>query len=621
MAERLFSGFINGSEAAHMRPAIIAVDWTNTAAGATSTWAPELRFAIRTVLQSAAPMAVLIGSGGAVACNKAAKEIFGDAYDNAMGRPIDDVLPSVAQFFRTAIDTCYQSQSLRFTNEPLQLCRDGVWQTCWFDISMAPIVDDEGVIHGTLLTASETTRHIRTQKALNTSHQRIEMALDAGGIVGTWDFDIKSRRVILDGSLARPHGISEVKARNGISIDALFSNIHPEDLGQMQSAVGSAVANGTDYRASFRVSTYDKRQRWYTAFGRPIKNNQQQIVQYAGIITDVTDYTEVVAALAQSNLRFDTLIEAVAQIVWSADSEGNHDYFNHRWSEFTGISPEKNNSELWKDLVHPGDLARVKETWQECLTTGQTYDIDYRYRYHDGTYRWLRVIAMPMHDPDGSIRRWYGTSTDIHAAKQLEAQRALVTRELDHRIKNLFALVNGLISLSVRDEPRLSALATPLRARLDALHKAHGLILRSDASSEGSLLGIAKQLLEPYRTQRADQIIIRGDDVRINHSSVTSIALMLHELITNAAKYGALSHSDGQLLITLQIVDGQQRVIWQERFQRPTDEPGGIGYGTRLLKTIVEKQLDGQINWNFEPDGLSVTVEFPEIKTARSSDR
>lgn len=616
MAEHLLPGFDTGNSspdgATILPPAFLSVNWAASPAGPVADWPPELRAAVARVMRSASPMAVLVGREGIVVCNEAAREMFGDAHADAQGRPVADVLPIAAAFYRDAIDACRAGRSLRFRDEPIRLCRAGVCRICWFNLSLIPVVSSQGGVCAVLLMASETTEHMRMRKALAMSHQRIEMALEAGGIVGTWDFDVDSRRIIIDGSLAQQYGVPEAEARSGLSLETLSANLYADDRARVLSAVDEAVATGIDYRSRFRTITHDGALRWYVASGRPIRDERQRVVQLAGIILDVTAQAETAAALEQSNLRFDTLSEAIPQMVWSADAAGAHDYFNRRWTEFTGVPHEDITPGIWLELVHPDDRERVTATWTACLATGETYDIDYRFRRHDGVFRWLRVIAMPMRDARGRIVRWYGTSTDIEDAKQLDAQKELVTRELDHRIKNLFALVGGLVGLSVREEPDLAPLAGRLRARLEALHRAHGLIRGSGGGKAGSLRGLLEQLLDPYRTGAAGHIVIEGEDATLQASAITSVALILHELATNAAKYGALAQADGRLNVALRRSGEWQTIGWTERFAAPGTAavPSG-GFGSKLLETIVERQFRGRFVRTMEAQGLSVAIDLP----------
>jgi PAS domain S-box-containing protein len=398
----------------------------------------------------------------------------------------------------------------------------------------------------------------------------------------------------------------------------LFDNLHPEDHDATVAAFEAAATSGIAFRARFRAITKNGELRWYVAAGRPFRDDQQRVTQLAGIIIDTTHEVETATALAHSNLRFDTLAEAIAQIVWSTDAQGTHDYFNRRWSEFTGIDHTDITPELWTDLVHPDDWPRVARTWAECLATGRTYDIDYRFRHRSGSYRWLRNIAMPMRDADGKILRWYGTSTDIEDAKQLDARKEIVTRELDHRIKNLFSLVSGLVSLSEREEPRLAPLAERLRLRLTALHQAHGLIGIGGGNEPGSLKSLLYELLDPYRSGNSGQIAIEGEDCLIAPNAIASVTLIFHELATNAVKYGALACPAGRLRVALRKVDGCCTIDWREYFAHPRPDArcpsprSAGGFGSSLLETIVTRQFHGKLNRSLSERELLITIELPQ---------
>ncbi len=328
------------------------------------------------------------------------------------------------------------------------------------------------------------------------------------------------------------------------------------------------------------------------------------------------------AALNQSNLRFHIITESIPQIVWSTDAYGHHDYFNRRWKEFTGTEADATNPEGWKTLVHTDDRPLVDKAWLESLASGKPYDIDYRLRHHDGKYRWVKVLAKPIRDTDGNITRWYGTSTDIDDAKHLELERELVAYELDHRIKNLFALVGGLVSLSVREEPALRPLVEPLSARLTALHQAHGLIHGKSGSRTGTLQALLWQLLSPYEQPEAGNIAIVGMDIAINIAAFKSMALVVHELITNAAKYGALSQKDGKLQVSLHVGEERLTITWEELFSGKLDTEQKSGFGSKLLNAVVETQLRGSLSQNLRPDGLSVVISLPRtaIEASRHLD-
>ncbi len=590
---------------------IRAFDWSRSPTGAIEDWPCELKFAVRTILLSASAMAVLIGREGIVIQNDAARIMFGDHYDGALGRPIGKVLPIAARFYGQAIAACYEGKGVRFVDQPIKLFRNGAWETAWFSLGFTPIADEQAHVFGVLLVASETTERMRALAALRRSRQRLDLALDAGGIVGTWDLDVRTNRVTTNGTFAQMFGVTEENTRLGVSNDILSTAVHPDDREKVLYCLKHAIATGSDYRCRYRAVTPQGDIRWFIVSGRPVRDERERVVQLAGIVIDVTEQTETAKALEQSNLRFDILTESIPQIVWSTDAKGRHDYFNRRWSEFTGIPPERIKPETWRELVHSDDWPRVEEVWRECLATGQTYDIDYRFLHHEGGYRWLKVLAMPLRDAEGKITRWYGTATDIDDAKQIEAQRQIVSHELDHRIKNLFALVNGLVSLSVRDDPALRPVAEVLRSRLTALHQAHGLIHGQQDAKGGSLRGLLQQLLQPYDSGRPEQIVMEGPDVIIDPGAITSVALVFHELITNAAKYGALTRGDGCLLIELRSHAGRQLIEWRERFCNDVIVASSGGFGARLLETIIEGQLRGSLKRELSAEGILIVIDVP----------
>ncbi|QLH16106.1 PAS domain-containing protein [Paracoccus pantotrophus] len=617
MAERLFSGsgdFIGAADnIREIRTAILAVDWGNTPAGPIGAWPVALRATVRTILYAASPMAVLIGREGIVVCNAAAREIFGDAWRDAQGRPVFESLPVARSFYREKIDDAYRGKSHRLKDQPIRLVRDGVTTTCWFNLGLSPIMDDSGVVLGTLLAASETTAHVRTRRELTLAQERVEVALEAGGIVGTWDFDVPSRMMVINGSLAAQHGISSVEASKGIAIEKLFETLHDDDRQRVLAAIDEAVQSGEKFHSRFRAFTEDGAMHWYVASGRPARDEAGNITSFAGILLDTTSQSEVTAALEASNLRFDTLAEAIPQIVWSTDAQGNHDFFNQRWTEFTGIDHADITPSLWTSLVHPEDWSRVNRLWSHCLSTGEPYDIDYRFRHHADGYRWLRVIALPIRDTEGNIIRWYGTSTDIDDAKRLEAEREIVNRELDHRIGNLFAVINGLIGISSRDAEDVTSFANELKNRLLALHKAHQLGKARAANNAVSLRNLFAEILAPYRQAEWDGLSSEAETFLLKAESVSPFALVLHELATNSAKYGALSRPDGRIELSVTELGEQLAIEWYEPgVTMGKREDSGGGFGSNLLSAIVEGQFGGCFERRQTSGGIRIDLHIPK---------
>jgi len=333
----------------------------------------------------------------------------------------------------------------------------------------------------------------------------------------------------------------------------------------------------------------------------------------------------VALRLRKSERRFRTMAESMPQIVWSANADGVHDYFNSRWFEFTGLNPGAADREAWKALFHEDDRPEAGRRWRKALETGRPYEVEYRLRRADGVYRWILGRATPVLDEDGKVERWLGTCTDIDDIRQAVAARELLSQELSHRIKNIFAVMSSLISLSARRHPDSRAFATELRARVSALAKAHELVrLRGDAAGASAVLSslraLLEALLEPYAGGVQGRLLLAGDDVGFDDGAATPLALVFHELATNAAKYGAWSATNGEVRLTTQVDADTLSVQWRERGGPAlAGAPAASGFGTTLAQISVESQLHGRIEKAWEAEGLTVRLVMPLAALNRRS--
>ena len=221
--------------------------------------------------------------------------------------------------------------------------------------------------------------------------------------------------------------------------------------------------------------------------------------------------------------------------------------------------------------------------------------------------------ALPVRDDEGRITRWIGTCTDINEVKKAAERNELLRRELSHRIKNIFAVIAGLIGLSARRDRASEAFARELQERVAALGRSHEYVSPPSHQS-GALAGqstfhaILREILSPF-PDRNRRFQIVGDDVPVDERGATPIALIFHELATNAAKYGALSVADGVVDITTSRDDDLLRITWRERGgPAVAGQPQRAGFGSKLTKMSAEQQLGGSIDRRWEAEGLCVDI-------------
>jgi PAS domain S-box-containing protein len=305
------------------------------------------------------------------------------------------------------------------------------------------------------------------------------------------------------------------------------------------------------------------------------------------------------------------IADMVPAIVWSADHEGKFDYFNGRWDDIVA-SPKPATIRDWAGLVHPDDARRTREAWETSFESGRPFESEYRLKQADGAWRWTLARALPVHDEQGKLVRWYGTLTDIDDGHRQSENRDLLARELSHRIKNIFAVVSGLISLRARRVPEAGDFARELIAAIGALGRAHDFVRPVEGAKGDRLRGLLTELMAPYDDQ-SGRVSIVGDDCTIGPRAATPLALTFHELATNSAKYGAFSAEGGSVSIAIDCPEHGEmaHISWRENGGPPADRPASEGFGSRLIRSSIEGQLSGSIESRFAQGGLEVDLTIP----------
>ncbi|MDB5470972.1 MAG: hypothetical protein JWR84_2532 [Caulobacter sp.] len=340
-------------------------------------------------------------------------------------------------------------------------------------------------------------------------------------------------------------------------------------------------------------------------------------------VMSLLDLRQALAWRAERETQFRALADSMPQMVWSTRPDGHHDYYNARWYEFTGVPPGSTDGEGWNGMFHPEDQERARARWREALATGEPYEIEYRLRHHSGEYRWTLGRARAVRDGAGAITRWFGTCTDIHDHKRMAEQETLLSRELSHRIKNIFSVISGLVALSARRFPEAAGFARDLRERIVSLGRAHDFVRPHAVAGQGARLTqlseLLTELLKPYGTDDADRVSIVGGDATIDDQAATPLALIFHELATNAAKYGGFSRPEGRVTVTCKRAKRDLIVEWAETGgPRVKGAATSEGFGSTLSKLSVETQLGGKLTRDWRPEGLVVTLALPLSSLNRS---
>lgn len=271
--------------------------------------------------------------------------------------------------------------------------------------------------------------------------------------------------------------------------------------------------------------------------------------------------------------------------------------------------------------VHPDDQERVKATVARSIEQQIDYDIEYRLLTPKGEQRWVLIRGQTHYRADGTPLSMAGVSIDITDRKRGDDHRELLSAELNHRVKNSMATMQSIAHQTLRNAVDLDQAREALDARLQSLSAAHDVLTRENW--EGATLAeIADGALRPFRASQAKRFAIGGPDVRLTPRKALALVLALHELATNAVKYGALSNDDGRVILNWDRVESTKGerlwLRWEELGGPDVVPPTRQGFGTRMIERALAAEFGGSAEIDYRPRGVVVTVEAPLLENDQS---
>jgi PAS domain S-box-containing protein len=416
----------------------------------------------------------------------------------------------------------------------------------------------------------------------------------------------------------------------GISGEHFLGNgweiaIHPDDLPKVLKQWHQSLETGQAYEWEYRVRTAAGGYEWFLSRAMPIQDLTGKITRWFGTSTNINAQKAAEEAVRILESQYRLALEAADLGTWQIDleknlitwDEGSCALYHLPHNGLYSLTLE----EAWA-MIHPEDVEDVKERIAAAAAPGADgkYDSEYRAILPDGRLRWFRSHGQALYTNEGGTDRaisLYGVVSDITERHALEEGQRLLTRELNHRVKNLFAIANGMVSMTARTAKDPKDMANALRGRLSALSRAHELVQPVSASelatgADVELARLIEAVLEPYRQSGQNEITIEGPSVLVGSNTTTSLALVLHELATNAAKYGCLSCPEGELSVRWSLQDENVDFHWAETCGPHIETPPTFeGFGTQLSQRSITGQLGGTLDRDWRPEGLCVHMILP----------
>jgi PAS domain S-box-containing protein len=383
---------------------------------------------------------------------------------------------------------------------------------------------------------------------------------------------------------------------------------HPDDREMAERTFAEANAAKAPFRLDYRLRRADGAYRWCIDAAAPRLGPDGEYFGYIGSVIDIDDRREAENRQRESETRLRVITNSLPALVWFATPDGELHYFNDRWYEYTGQTPETALPSGWADTLHGEDAERVERAWAAARAAGVSYEIECRYRRRDGAYRWYLARAEPLKTAEGRITGWVGSSSDIHDRVRAEDQQRLLINELNHRVKNTLATVQSLATQSAAQGRTTAEYRQLFEGRLLSLSAAHDLLTATNWEGV-SLPDLVARAIEPWAG--GHRFSLSRAPVWLSPRQALSISLALHELATNAAKYGALSSPAGHVAIAWEMAGDQLRLHWQERGGPTVNPPVQRGFGSRLLERSIGHELGAQVELAFPPAGVEYKLVLP----------
>jgi PAS domain S-box-containing protein len=318
------------------------------------------------------------------------------------------------------------------------------------------------------------------------------------------------------------------------------------------------------------------------------------------------------AVLKVSERRFRLTADAAPVMIWISGIDKLCTWFNKPWLDFVGRTMEQELGNGWSENVHPNDFNRCLKTYVDAFDARQTFTMEYRLRRYDGKYRWVLDSGIPLCEPAGEFAGYIGSCIDITEHKRAEEKQGALIAELDHRVKNMLATVAAVATRTSEHGGSISGFLEAFDRRIQSMADAHALLSRSRWQGV-ELADLVRQELAPYATDENTTVV--GPHVALSAAATQAIAMVLHELATNAAKYGALSTPQGRVLVRWHPlsngeVPAKLRLEWHEHGGPPVSVSARPGYGTSVIRNLIPYELRGTVELDFKAGGVCCAIEI-----------
>ena len=477
--------------------------------------------------------------------------------------------------------------------------------------SKAPLKAADGAIIGIVGISTDITARKDAERQRHLSEQRFRAAVTAfDGIV--WTANTLGEVV-----LAHP----QWSALTGQSVEEAAGHgwskmLHPDDIEPTRIAWTVCLAQKTPFVGEYRVRARDGEFKTMAVRAIPVLDENLDVTEWVGLNIDISGERDTQLRLQEALERVNLALEAAATGAWEIGAgNGARSYFDARVYEIWGLPRDASERDLYR-ARHPDDRAMIEAALAKLLESPveDHVELEHRILRPDGEQRWVALRARAIVKA-GQPTRVIGTVRDISLRKQQQERIGFLMQELTHRSKNALAVVQAIARQTSAKAASLPEFQKSFEARLNGMAQSLDLLVRHDWTAI-DIKDLIKSQLQHHLDARQDKISFEGPQIWLKPEAAQNIGLALHELSTNAAKYGALSGEAGRIAIGWKIdVDAAGsdvfKMHWRESGGPAVETPKTRGFGHAVIHRVVKAALAGESDLQFDPEGLRWDLAIP----------
>ncbi|WP_052480777.1 hybrid sensor histidine kinase/response regulator [Gilvimarinus agarilyticus] len=648
--------FGDGAVAALMR----THDWSQSSLGHPDTWPQVLRTVTSLILNSKFPMFLAWGPELALLYNDAYVDMLANKHPASLGRPFEEVWSEIWEDIVPIVEQAMTGQASFHENLPLTMTRKGYQESTWFTFSYSSIYAENGKVAGMYCACTETTQQVLAERQRKNENERLrQLFQQAPGIMAV----LRDREHVFELANEAYYQLVGHRELLGKTVRDALPEIEGQGLYELldtvyqtgEPYVGRAVPVKLRRPQSAELDQY-----FIDFIYQPIRDARDQVTGIFIEGSDVTEEVKATQALRESEEHLRQLANTIPHLAWLAEPDGQILWFNDRWYEYTGTTPEEAAGWGWKDLHDPQWLPLALANYQRCLESGEPFEMSFPLRSASGEYRTFFTRATPLRDEKGTILQWLGTNTDIHDIEKAQEELKAANRRKDeflamlaHELRNPLAPIGSAAELlkDSRAEPAVVKKTADIISRqvghmtglvddlLDVSRVTRGLVtLQKEPVNLKTIVDDAVEQVSAMVEQKRQTLLVEIEEQRpIVDGDRTRLTQVVANILNNANRYTPeqgniqlrLAADSEHITITVRD-DGigvEQKLLphmfelFTQAERSPDRAQGGLGLGLALVKSLVELH-QGSVTGHSEGTnkGSVFTVQLPRSLQTQTPD-